>query len=104
MTLEQARKVKEIELKVAGATSPKVLSAAVCGKLLEDYTVFLVAMGPQAISQAVKALPVVNGRMVSKGRVYSMLPSFANRDVRDEVTGEETSRTVVVFRLIHYVF
>lgn len=104
MTLEQAREIKEIELKVAGTTSPKVLSAAICGKLLEDYKVFLVAMGPQAISQAVKAMPVVNGRMASKGKIYLMLPAFANREVKDETTGEDANRTVIVFRLIPYRF
>ncbi len=101
--MEQEQKdCGEVELRVAGSTATKDLAAAVTSHIREGRQVTLVAIGHHAVGQAVKSVPIVNSHLAAKGWVFSIMPSFEDRQVHD---GKVTvPRTVLLLRLVKYVF
>lgn len=101
--MEQVQKDDgEVELRVAGSTATKELAAAIASHIREGRNVTLVAIGHHAVGQAVKAVPILNGHLAAKGWVFSILPAFEDRQVKD---GDVTvPRTVLLLRLVRYSF
>ena len=90
------------EFRVAGTTNPKELAASIASNVRVGKRVCLVAIGHQAVSQAVKAVPILNSHMANKLILFCILPSLEDRVImegKDAVT-----RTCTLLRLIPYSF
>lgn len=104
MHIDREREVNLVELRVAGTTNTKELAKAVSSNIREGKQVVLVGIGANAMAQAIKCVPIVNGNLASKGLMYTILPAYEDRPVRDEESDEPVVRTVLVMRLVRYTF
>jgi len=101
--MENKKDETYVELKVAGTTGARELAKAITSHMREGKKIILIAIGNQAVGQAVKAVPIVNGNLAPKGVLYAILPSFDDREVKDmDDPGISTvTRTVMVLKLIN---
>jgi len=90
------------ELKVSGSTSAKELAASIASMYREapQRTITMVAVGHSATGQAVKAVPILNGYLASKGVIHVILPAF-----EDRVPHEGGKKiTMTLLKLLKYNF
>lgn len=66
-----------MQLKVASNSAPKALAGAVSGLLRAEPQVELLAVGPHAVNQAVKALAIARGYLEADGIDVIVQPAFA---------------------------
>lgn len=95
-------KSNNVELRVAGSTPTKELAGAISSHIREGKIVTLVAIGHHAMGQAVKSVPIVNQHLAAKGWVFTILPAFNERQVKED--GREVKRTVILLKLVRYEF
>lgn len=63
-------------LKVAAETDPNDLAGAISAVLGESGAADVRAIGPKALSQALKAVVISRSHLVANGQDLSVLPSF----------------------------
>lgn len=90
------------EVRVSGKTATRDLAQSIASHIRDGKTVVLVAIGHNAIGQAVKAVPVVNGFLAPRGIVFSILPVFEEREIEDD--GVVVTRTAMLMKLVRYSF
>lgn len=89
-----------VELKVAGITSPRELAGSIAFHLENGKTVALAAIGHQAIGQALKSIPILNGMTVAHGFIIGVLPWFDIKIVQSPVSGGPSAeRTALMMHL-----
>jgi stage V sporulation protein SpoVS len=88
------------ELRVAGTTTPKELAGSILFNLEQKKRVALSAIGHQAIGQALKAIPVVNGLTAAHGYILAVVPWFDIKIIPGPVGGGEVERTAMMLSLI----
>lgn len=92
-------------IQVAASTSSTQLAGSIAEEVRQNaslsgpFNVSLHAIGPAAVNQAVKAVPIANGMIASAGKVITILPSFADAQV-DDKHGGHTTKTVMQMRLV----
>lgn len=84
------------ELRVAGSTGPRDLAMSIASTLRTGKKVTLVALGANAVSQAIKSVPIVNGFFASKGFVFVVLPILEDRMT------DEGIKTVQLMKLVRH--
>src|SRR4051812_7565771 len=67
-----ANDLNYVELRIAGVTPPKDLAGSIAFKLEQGMNVALVAIGHQAVGQAIKAIPILNGMTIAHGYVIAV--------------------------------
>ena len=70
-------------LKISSNTDVKKLSGAIAGIIRRDEDVELQAIGPKAVSQAVKAVAIAKGYLAPEGIEIIINPAFINVVVGD---------------------
>jgi stage V sporulation protein SpoVS len=88
------------ELRVAGTTTPKELAGSIIFNLEQGKTVALSAIGHQAIGQALKAIPVVNGLTIAHGYLLAVVPWFDIKVIPGPAAGSEVERTAMIMSLV----
>ena len=63
-------------MKVASTTDVKKLADAIAFDIREGHTVALEAMGASAVNQAIKAIAVARGPLMTQGTEIAFRPSF----------------------------
>lgn len=92
----------EVEIRVSSNTGHKDLAKAITSNIRQGRRVTLVAIGHRAIAQGMKAVPLVNGFLVSKGTIYTVFPAYQDRIIVDDDTQEELERTVFLMKIVQY--
>lgn len=89
------------ELRVSGRTNVQNLAWSIVQTFEEEKRkVCLVAIGTQAVNQAVKAISIANSRSASHGIIFMALPAM--QDVTIEDHGNKVERTVLKLILVPY--
>ncbi|MBI4278758.1 MAG: stage V sporulation protein S [Armatimonadetes bacterium] len=78
-------------LKVSARSAPRAVAGAVAHSVRQQGTAQLVAIGPEAVNQAVKAIVLARGYLATDGIDVVMVPAFT----RLQLSNEE--RTAMVF-------
>lgn len=84
-----------VELNVANGTSVKSLATMILRSIEEGKFVTLRAIGPFALSQALKSIAVANGELAQQGDALWTLPAFEMRIIKDRVTQEDKELTAM---------
>lgn len=92
-----------VEVRVSGHTPSPDLAKSIASHIRNGKSVVLVAIGHNAIGQAVKAVPVLNGFLAARGQMFSIMPTFETREIKDE-HNTTSSCTVMLLKLIQYTF
>lgn len=90
--------------RVAGTANVHDLAWAISKGLEEGHRPVLIAIGVQAITQAVKAIAVANSRVASQGKIFTVLPAFENVMIPNQQTKVNEERTVMKLILVGYRF
>ncbi len=86
------------DLFVSSSTPVQELAKAIASRLRQGREIVMLAIGHQAVGQAVKAVPIVNGWFASNGVIYDIRPSFELRHIKD---GDQTvERTAMRMKLV----
>jgi len=92
------------ELRVSGKTPSKSLADSVTSYIRDGVeNIALVAIGHNALGQAIKAVPIVNGHLAPRGIMFSILPMFDEREIEDD-DGVKVLRTAVILKLVRVTF
>jgi stage V sporulation protein SpoVS len=89
-----------VELKVGGVSPPKQLAGSIKYHLEQNHTVALAAIGHQAIGQAMKAIPILNGMTAAHGYIMAVMPWFDIKIVAGGIDGKGAERTAVMLHLV----
>ena len=79
-------------LKVAAQSNPATVAGAIANNVREKKTVELVAMGPSAVNQAVKALAIARDYLSREKIELAFRPEF----IHLQIDGEEKSALKLV--------
>ena len=71
-------------LKVSSKSRPNMVAGAIAGSIREEGKVQIQAVGAGAINQAVKAIAVARGFLISAGVDLISIPSFAEVEIDGE--------------------
>ena len=83
-------------LRVASASSPQDVAAAVSHALYDNKKVVLRAIGAGAVNQAVKALAIARGMVAPRGLNLAVIPGFESVSVPDAPGEDRTAITLQV--------
>ena len=81
-------------LRVSSKSKPNTVAGAVAGVIREQGQVELQTVGAGALNQAVKAVAIARGFLVSSGIELVCVPSFSDIDIDGE---ERTAIRLLVF-------
>lgn len=91
------------ELRVSNGTPVKTLATAILRYLDDRKRVKLSCIGPQSLSQAIKAIAIANGEAASGGYLLALIPSFETKHFADRQDAEKqvemTALNLVVGRV-----
>lgn len=93
---EEPPQTARIEIRVAGSTIPQNLAMSIASTVRGGDKVTLVALGANAVSQALKSVPILNGFFASKGFVFVVFPVLEDRKTDDGI------KTVQLLKLFRY--
>lgn len=93
----------EETIRVSSRTNVKDLAWAITKEHMAGKSVCLLAIGVQAVNQAVKAIAVANGRGAAHGRVLTALPALESITISND-QGESVERTLVKLVLVPYTW
>ncbi|HLJ58895.1 MAG TPA: stage V sporulation protein S [bacterium] len=86
-------------LRAAAKTDPKALAGALTKSLQTADTMEIHAVGPHAVNQAMKAIAIARGYLLSSGPDVSCVPLFMRVQIDDQ---ERTAlRLIVGIRDLH---
>lgn len=93
---------------VSGTTNPKQLAGSIMEEIRQALdgsparvpNLSMHAIGHQAVGQAIKAVPIANQFLASRGLVLLVLPSFEDRQITSEQDpNTKVTRTVMRLKL-----
>lgn len=71
-------------LKIKKDSTVKSVAGAIAGELRKEGEVSMVAIGPSAVNQAVKAIATAHGFAIQDGYDFTAMPSFTEVEVEGE--------------------
>jgi stage V sporulation protein S len=83
-------------LKVAAHSQPATVAGAIANNIRENKSVEIIAMGPQAVNQAVKALAISRDYLKGESIELACIPGFMHLTIDGE---EKSAIKLVVIRL-----
>jgi stage V sporulation protein SpoVS len=93
----------ETVLHVGADTSASSLGACIAEKRRAGALLVLHAIGPAAVGQAVKAVPIANSHLAPQGEMLLVSPSFITKhvpNVKGQANSGRTEKTLMCLRLV----